>query len=355
MDRYKNFTAQEKLLWLEQANAFLNKILTQKQKKNWKKSEKEKRLNMRPFGLKTPLVLTFLLNGWVYADSLPTRQSFSSGSIENRFFLTMNENPALAGYENGHHAEIKFNRFFLTGENVYYGGSDFGITRCLNPGILFEHSTGDFLTSTTLKLVNSFDIISKPNHILSLGFGTGYLYQSVDWNNLTTGDMIDKRYGFIYDTKETKGIDSRGAIDFTAGLWYTGNNFYGGLSAFHLTQPYYSFITSTVYRMPRIYFLSCGYAIKLKENIKLIPSFIIEKSLRTYFSPALLTTIADRFFAGISLKYLSMVSVEAGMLVFKNLRLYLTCGVPVDPWIRYYQPAGFAEVSMRWFVKPGNK
>jgi len=37
LKQFKHLTALEKLIWLEQANLFLQKALTQKQKKRWQK------------------------------------------------------------------------------------------------------------------------------------------------------------------------------------------------------------------------------------------------------------------------------------------------------------------------------
>jgi len=65
----------------------------------------------------------------------------------------------------------------------------------------------------------------------------GFFQKSLDWSKLTFGDMIDERRGYVYNTNEQQHLSSIMGIDFSAGLLVYGSNFYGGVAAYHLTEP----------------------------------------------------------------------------------------------------------------------
>jgi len=72
---------------------------------------------------------------------------------------------------------------------------------------------------------------------MKLGLQASYMQKKIDWSKLTFGDQIDSRYGFIYNTNEVFGRQSRGFPDFSAGLLGFSERFYVGAAAHHLTQP----------------------------------------------------------------------------------------------------------------------
>lgn len=80
----------------------------------------------------------------------------------------------------------------------------------------------------------------------SMAFGVQATYgqKKLDWSKLTFGDMIDPKYGFIYNTQEQKGNDLVTYPDFSAGVLGFSKRFYAGAAVFHLTEPEEAFITS---------------------------------------------------------------------------------------------------------------
>ena len=66
----------------------------------------------------------------------------------------------------------------------------------------------------------------------------------LNWDNLTFGDMIDPKYGFIYNTQENiaNNPSYKQFPDFSTGFVGYTENFYFGFAAHHLTQPNQGFI-----------------------------------------------------------------------------------------------------------------
>jgi type IX secretion system PorP/SprF family membrane protein len=100
--------------------------------------------------------------------------------------------------------------------------------------------------NNTIKTFNvslSYAYTIEINRDVSLKFGGqgAYWQKSLQWDQLTFGDMIDPRYGFIYSTNEPFGDESVNAPDFSAGMLLYSADWYIGGAVHHLTQPSESF------------------------------------------------------------------------------------------------------------------
>lgn len=80
---------------------------------------------------------------------------------------------------------------------------------------------------------------------MAFGFQAGYGQKKLDWTKLNFGDMIDPKYGFIYNTNEVKSKEVVSYPDFSAGVLGFSKRFYAGVAVFHLTQPDEAFIYSS--------------------------------------------------------------------------------------------------------------
>jgi type IX secretion system PorP/SprF family membrane protein len=119
-----------------------------------------------------------------------------------------------------------------------------------------------------------------------------YLANILDTRNLTFGDMIDPKYGFIYQTNEDLrnwNNTTDHSFDFAAGFLGYANlrfcNIYFGYAAHHLNMPYISFIQQERYRMPMKHTAHVGasFDVKRKSNkehnfgdISLSPNIIFQ-------------------------------------------------------------------------------
>lgn len=106
------------------------------------------------------------------------------------------------------------------------------------------------------------------NRKFSMRFGLqgSYIQKNLDWSKLTFGDMIDPRYGFIFQTQETPGLDNAKMADFSAGWLGYSQRFYGGFAVHHMTQPREQFLNGDKNFLPRKYTVHAGWKIPLNKR-----------------------------------------------------------------------------------------
>jgi type IX secretion system PorP/SprF family membrane protein len=135
------------------------------------------------------------------------------------------------------------------------------------------------LKTTNVSLMYSYDRPINRHFSIRAGFQAAYFQKSLDWNKLTFGDMIDPRYGFIYNTQETPGPNTVGNVDFSAGILGFSKRFYGGFAAHHLNQPDESFL-SPGGRLPMKFTGHAGAIIPLERNVEdasISPNILFKK------------------------------------------------------------------------------
>jgi type IX secretion system PorP/SprF family membrane protein len=98
------------------------------------------------------------------------------------------------------------------------------------------------LTTQSLGLIYSYHMRIGRKWTALFGAKAAYTQKRLDWNNLTFGDMIDPRRGFIYATNDVQRGGSRGFFDASAGTVVYNKNFNIGLAANHLNTPNESLI-----------------------------------------------------------------------------------------------------------------
>ncbi|MBO4654833.1 MAG: type IX secretion system membrane protein PorP/SprF [Bacteroidales bacterium] len=98
-----------------------------------------------------------------------------------------------------------------------------------------------------------------------------YLTYILNTKNLTFGDMIDPKYGFIYQTSENLDAwknTTDHSFDFTAGFMGYTQHFYFGYAAHHLNRPQISFIQEERYRLPIKHTVHVGASFDVKRKSK---------------------------------------------------------------------------------------
>lgn len=114
-------------------------------------------------------------------------------------------------------------------------------------GVLF---LGDQAATGTVK-TNAFSLIYSYKADLTqklafrLALQATFQQKTLDWSKLTFGDMIDPKFGFVYDTKEELKYLSKGLLDFTVGTMFYTEKYYGGVVCSHFTQPKEGFLVGT--------------------------------------------------------------------------------------------------------------
>jgi type IX secretion system PorP/SprF family membrane protein len=135
------------------------------------------------------------------------------------------------------------------------------------------------LTTTTFSGMYSYQL--SINHKLSIraGIQATYFQKKLDWYNLTFGDQISDRNGFVYNTAETPVLNRRGAPDFSAGVLAFSEKFYGGFAVHHLTEPAEGFVKVQASRLPRKYTLHAGAVLPLSEfdELSISPNILYQQ------------------------------------------------------------------------------
>jgi type IX secretion system PorP/SprF family membrane protein len=111
-------------------------------------------------------------------------------------------------------------------------------------GIRFYRDEAGQATITSHNVAVMYSYLLKLSRKVSMRFGAeiGFLQRSLDTRNLTFGDMIDDRYGFVYATQEVFENNQKFMFDLGAGVLCYSDMFYGGVSFHHITQPNEGFL-----------------------------------------------------------------------------------------------------------------
>ena len=146
-----------------------------------------------------------------------------------------------------------------------------------------------------LNLAYSYHLNLSKKYTLLFGAMAGWNQKFLDWSELTFGDMIDPRKGFIYQTGDIKSgrtvgdnWTTKGFFDVGAGVVLFSKNFYAGVAAKHLNRPNESLILSARgSRLPMRFTGHMGASIPLTPNTKYGTNVIL--------SPNVIYTYQDEF------------------------------------------------------------
>lgn len=128
------------------------------------------------------------------------------------------------------------------------------------------------INTSTASFIYAYQLNVNRDFALRFGIQATYIQRALNSAGLTFPDMIDPRYGFIYQTQENIPRFSRSALDFSAGFLGYGNNFFFGAAVHHLTRPDIGFIGTS--RLPMKITGHAGAVIKLTRSRFQTPSTI---------------------------------------------------------------------------------
>ena len=174
----------------------------------------------------------------------------------------------------------------LTGTFVTYTASYDQHVEALGGGlgilVLNDKAGEGTLTTSNISAMYSYQLNVNREFSIRFGMQGTYAQKKVDWDKLTFGDMIDPRFGFIYETQEVRPNTNKNFWDFSAGVLGYSNQFYGGIAINHLTEPEEFYIKSTEgSRLPMKITAHAGAVIPIggrRDNSMYIsPNFIYQK------------------------------------------------------------------------------
>jgi|TARA_B100000959_G_scaffold251109_1_gene280143 type IX secretion system PorP/SprF family membrane protein len=198
-------------------------------------------------------------------------------------------NPAFAGASNGGCPQTTLNyrdqwpgigRTYVT-YSVAYDKHVEGIGGGLGIIVAQDRSGAGNLNTSHASLLYSYHLEVNRKFSVKAGFEASYRMISLNWDDLTFGDMIDPKYGFIYPTNEDIGNNPKSVNfpDFSAGFIGYSENLFFGFAAHHLTQPDQGFISES--QLPTKFTAHIGGNIPLsryRNSITTIsPNFLFQK------------------------------------------------------------------------------
>jgi type IX secretion system PorP/SprF family membrane protein len=220
-------------------------------------------------------------------------------------------------------------------------------------GGAIENLSGGFAVSKTFYL--SKNKSDSAFHKLSVGVSTEYNIVSFAWDKITFGDMIDPRYGFVYNTQETKpGSLSKQFINFSAGIWYNNPLVYCGFSVHNITQPNLSLYSASI--IPREFYISSGGNLKLSKQFSLHPSFNVSiikgfKGKLNSYSPAIICSYHQKYIAGFSYMDLNKIAIHTGCAFAKHLELFVTCAFSTNADLYQFGTLSYLGGKLQYNIK----
>jgi type IX secretion system PorP/SprF family membrane protein len=185
--------------------------------------------------LRNFLILVFIaLCGTVLAQDPEFTQFYA-----NPLYL----NPAFAGSARCPRVSLNYRNQWpaLSGTFITYTASYDQHVEALGGGIgllvLNDKAGEGTLTTTNISGMYSYQLNVNREFSIRFGMQGTYAQKKVDWDKLTFGDMIDPRFGFIYETQEVRPNTNKSFWDFSAGILGYSSQFYGGIAVNHLTEP----------------------------------------------------------------------------------------------------------------------
>lgn len=116
---------------------------------------------------------------------------------------------------------------------------------------------------TSFSGVYAYQVAITRTFSMAFGLEATYRQKKLDWSKLTFGDQIDPKYGFIYNTLESKNMEKVSYPDFSAGVLGYSKRFYAGFAVMHLTQPDEAFLVPGNSILPMKYTAHIGALIPL--------------------------------------------------------------------------------------------
>ena len=133
--------------------------------------------------------------------------------------------------------------------------------------ILMSDQIAKTLKSNEASFVYSYHQHLSRKFTLNFGIQGTYISKSVDRSNLTFGDMIHPRRGFVLSTQDVINYAPVDIFDFSAGILGYTDKFYVGFATHHLTEPSFSYIsTNNTSFLNRRYTAHAGTEISLNSK-----------------------------------------------------------------------------------------
>ena len=181
-------------------------------------------------------------------------------------------NPALTGVDRCPRFIMNYRNQWpaIPGQFVTYSASYDQHVDAISGGlggqVIADEAGNGILRNINASAFYSYDLPVNRYFSIRAGFQATYFQKSIDWDQLTFGDQIDPRYGFIYNTNEIPIENNVNGVDFSAGILGYTKSFYGGFAVHHLTEPDEKFLTTGESLLPRKFTAHAGFYIPYNKR-----------------------------------------------------------------------------------------
>ena len=310
--------------------------------------------------MKKIVAVFFLLSSFA-ATAQELRNHFTiPGRIENNIHFNFWQNPALTGYEERFNVQGGYGMRWLglygynnsSSPQNWFTAVDVAMGKSKNNsiGFVYNHNRNAFEKRTEFMFSYSATFRIRKVNQIRIGLSTSYNLKFADWKQMTFGDQIDPRAGFIFGTNQTLGSNRRGFPDFSAGLWFSRKHLFLGFSAQHLTQPDEGWFG--VSKLPMLLNYNAGYHIRITPYVYLTPSLIVMNRRNIYyFQPSLSLSYKNRYLVLLNYRNLNTLMIYGGIQLKENLRLTFGWGFPTEKELRAIQSGQSFDVMLRYRFK----
>jgi type IX secretion system PorP/SprF family membrane protein len=211
---------------------------------------------------------TLLVSGLLIALSGNAQDPQFTQFYANPLYL----NPAFAGSKECPRVHLNYRNQWpaIQGQFVTYSASYDQHIDAISGGlgglVVADQAGNGTLQTINASAMYSYTLPVSENFSIKAGFQATYFQKSINWDDLKFGDMIDPRYGFIYQTNETPGTNQVNGADFSAGFLGYSKYVFAGVSVHHLTEPSESFFENDNAKLYRKLTVHAGGNIPLEEG-----------------------------------------------------------------------------------------
>lgn len=205
-------------------------------------------------------------------------------------------------------------------------------------------------------------------HQISMGMAFGAINRRFDQSKFQTGEQWNPYTGFNPDAVRAEALNKTSAIAFDAGVgavYYDGTpgkkaNLFGGISAYHLTQPQDPFLAGEHEKMPMRLTAHGGLKYNVNENVSITPNVLYmrqgnsqEKMVGAYAQMKVDET--TDFLLGANYRFKDALSPYAGVY-YKNYMISVSYDINASDLGKVAGNANNFEISLtligRKSVKP---
>jgi type IX secretion system PorP/SprF family membrane protein len=137
------------------------------------------------------------------------------------------------------------------------------------------------IRTTTISGIYSYHQPINRSFSIAAAMEATFTQKSLDWSKVNFGDMIDPTRGFVFQTGETPGPQSRSNLDISTGIVGYSDYYFFGFAAHHLTQPNESLLTAGTSTLPVKYTAHAGANIPIGDrrnpDVVISPNIIWQK------------------------------------------------------------------------------